>query len=138
MTVSVLTRLPRWVIFGIGGVLNTAVTFLVFLTLLLWMPYQGAYIVAYAVGIVFGYFFATALVFRQPATMRGLAAYPLVYLAQYAVSALMLTTLIEGIGVPVWTAPLIVAIVAFPITFLLSRALIGRTSRAKPSSMRHI
>ncbi|NML62587.1 GtrA family protein [Massilia sp. RP-1-19] len=107
--------------FVAGGVANTAFSYGVYLLLQFVMDYQLAYLVAYAAGIVFAYWFNARHVFRVPLSWRGLFAYPLVYVVQYGLSALLLHVLVERLGAaPAW-APLPVTVAMLPLTYAMNR-----------------
>ena len=114
--------------FGASGAVNTLGSWLLFLVLLTWVPYQVAYGVAYVIGIGTGYLLATKYVFKEVPTVKGLFAYPLVYVVQYALSAALLFVLVRWADITVELAPLAVAVLIFPVTFVLSRLIISRTS----------
>ena len=124
-----IRRSPAFIRFGLSGALNTIASWLLFVLLLNWLPYQVAYGIAYAVGIVTGYFLATLFVFAETPTARGLFSYPIVYVVQYGLSAALLVVVVEWLDVPVKIAPLVVAVLVFPVTFVLSRIVVRRTSR---------
>lgn len=120
---------PALLRFGLSGAANTIATWLLFVLLLTWLPYQLAYGVAYVTGIGTGYLLATLFVFSETPTARGLLAYPLVYVVQYALSAALLFAVVDWLDVPVRIAPLVVAVLVFPVTFVMSRIVVRRTSR---------
>lgn len=124
-------RAARWLRFVAGGVANTAFSYCVYLLLQLAIPYQWAYLAAYAAGIVFAYWFNARHVFRVPLSWQGLFAYPLVYVVQYAVSALLLHALVERLGAaPAW-APLPVTVAMLPLTYAMNRLVLTfKRSRA--------
>lgn len=118
------TPVPRWrgwLRFVLGGGLNTGLSYGLYLLLHRWLPYQAAYALAYAAGIVFSYWFNARFVFHVPLSWRGLFAYPLVYLAQYLASAALLELLVAGVAVSAAFAPLLVSAVMLPLTFVMSR-----------------
>lgn len=119
-----LTDLVKFVI---GGVINTAFTFFLYLILQIVLPYQLAYAVAFAVGIVFSYWFNAIIVFKTHISWKGFFAFPLVYLGQYLISAMLLGFFVERVGVPQRFAPLIVIVLTIPITFVLTRWYLRRS-----------
>jgi putative flippase GtrA len=123
------TRLRRLVGFVIGGGLNTAVTYLVYLALHFSLSYQLAYFLAYAVGIVFSYCFNSKVVFQKAMSWQGMLAFPAVYVVQYAVSAVALAIIVERIAVPAWIAPLLVSVLTLPLTYVLTRLVVNRFNR---------
>lgn len=123
-----IRRGPQLVRFVLSGGVNTVATWLGFLVFVTWLPYQVAYGIVYAAGIVLSYFLATLFVFEHAPTVRGFFAYPLVYVVQYLLSALILAFVVEWLDIPLSISPLVVAVTVFPLTFLLSRVIVQRTS----------
>lgn len=112
--------------FLVGGGLNTAVTYLVYLALHVVLSYQLAFFIAYAAGIVFSYFFNSTVVFKRRMSWSGMGVFPLVYLVQYGVSALVLGAIVEHTVMPSWIAPLLVSVVTLPLTFVMTRFVVNR------------
>jgi putative flippase GtrA len=113
--------------FVIGGGITTAFTFGLYYGLQVIMPYQIAYALAFAVGIVFSYWFNATIVFNTPVSWKGFFAFPLVYLAQYLLSAVLLNVFVERFEIAQSIAPLLVIIATIPITFVLTRWFLRRT-----------
>lgn len=109
--------------FLVGGVLNTGITYLLYLSLLQLVSYQVAYTVAFILGIVISYGLNAKFVFRVGITTDSLIRFPIVYLAQYVLGLVLVTTLVEFLGIPAWLAPLFVILVTVPLTFVLSRTI---------------
>lgn len=114
----------RWRRFVAGGAANTALSYAAYLALRPALGYQGAWLAAYALGIGFAYWFNASHVFRVALSWRGLLTYPLVYAVQYLVSALLLHLLVERLGAASAWAPLPVALLMLPLTFVISRLLL--------------
>ncbi|HIG39241.1 MAG: GtrA family protein [bacterium] len=123
--------IKRGLKFLLGGGINTAVTYGVYLSLLVLLPYQWAYLIAYALGVVFAYWFNAMFVFKVQLTWRGLFSYPLVYVVQYAVSALLLGTLVEFVQISKIYSPLLVAIIVLPLTYAISRSVLNWSNNPK-------
>ncbi len=113
--------------FVIGGGINTAFTFGLYFGLQVIMPYQVAYALAFATGIVFSYWFNATIVFKTPISWKGFCAFPLVYLVQYLLSAVLLSVFVERLSIPQSVAPLVVIVVTIPVTFVLTRWFLRRT-----------
>ena len=111
-------RLVRFV--GVGG-LNTFVTYILYLLLILIVNYQVAYTITYIVGIFLAYWLSLKIVFQTKSTKKKLFLFPFVYLFQYIFGLLIMYVLIEILGLNQFFAPLVVAICSIPITFILSR-----------------
>lgn len=114
-------RLQRWLRFLAVGAINTAATYGIYLLLQQYLYYQLAYAIAFGAGIVFSYAFNALLVFRVPLSAKGLRNYPIVYVGQYAASALVLSLIVKIGGVPVEIAPLLVTAMTVPLTYVMSR-----------------
>lgn len=121
MTFFATERSRRWLKFLAGGALNTAISYAVYLALRLFMDYQLAYLAAYITGILFSYYYNARFVFHAPLSYRGLVSYPVVYIVQYAASALLLRCLVEYLHVSSTFAPLIVTIAMVPATYAMSK-----------------
>lgn len=125
-----LSRTPAWtgevLRFLVGGILNVIVGYGSYLILLHWFRYEVAYAIAYVVGIIVSYIFSALYVFRQPMHWRSALIYPLVYLLQFLIGLAMLRILIEAAHMPQRLAPLAVAVLTIPATFLASRIVIRR------------
>lgn len=115
--------------FLLVGTINTVATYAIYLLLLLVFNYWGAYTGASAIGIFLSYSLNTLFVFRAKWSWGRLAAYPLVYVIQYALGMMSLGLLIEIAGVSEKIAPLFVVILTIPVTYLVSRRIIrGRNT----------
>ena len=124
-------RVQRWLRFILGGGINTAFTYTVYLAINIVLEYQLAYLLAYAIGIVFAYWFNAVAVFHIPLSWKGLFSYPVVYIIQYSVSALLLGVLVEIVEISELVGPLLVAIVMMPVTYAMSKSVLRWSSRLK-------
>ncbi len=112
--------------FLIAGAINTAATYAIYLALLPLLDYTLAYTIAYVTGIVISYFLNTSFVFRVTRTAANMAVFPLVYVVQYLLGALVLNFAVRWFGVPEKFALVASIVVTIPVTFFLSRALLHR------------
>jgi len=110
--------------FLVAGGANTAVAYAVYLLLLDHMRYELAYAIGYCVGIAVAYVLSAMFVFQRPMGVRSAARFPLVYLAQFLASLLVLRMAVEMLDVPRWLALAVSIAVTLPMTFLLSRRII--------------
>jgi putative flippase GtrA len=107
--------------FLVTGGINTALTYVLYLLLLLLLDYLPAYSVAYVVGIALSYGLNSVFVFRQPMNWRSLARFPLVYVVQYLLTAALLWLFVDMLGVDQRIALLAAIAVTVPVTFLAAR-----------------
>lgn len=104
----------------VGGA-NTLSTYLLFLLLLAFFPYLIAYSLAYCVGVVVSYFLNLYCVFRRPFSLATFLAFPVVYVVQYSLGALILWLLVDHAGVAPQLAMAGAIGLTIPLTFLMSR-----------------
>ena len=124
-------RKKRWLRFLLGGGINTAFTYAVYLALNTVLVYQLAFFVAYALGVVFSYWFNAVFVFRVSLSWKGLFSYPVVYVVQYVASAFLLGGLVQFADMGESLAPLVVTLVMVPVTYVMSKLVLGWTNRPK-------
>jgi putative flippase GtrA len=122
----------QFVRYLLAGIVNTAVTYAVLLLAMHWMPYLVAYTVVYAIGIMLGYWLQSRFVFGASTSWRTAVRFPLVYVVQYAVGAILLWILLDAVRLPSALSAFIVVAATVPVGFVLSR-LIFRT-RGAPSA----
>lgn len=114
--------------FLIAGAVNTGLTYLLYLGLLLLMPYVWAYSLTYVVGIGLGYAFNAYWVFKKAPSIRSVTIYPLVYGINYLLGVMMLWLFVEWMGVPEKIAPLMAVIVTIPVMYGLTRSVFQKKS----------
>ncbi|MEC0227957.1 GtrA family protein [Paenibacillus alba] len=114
--------------FIVVGMLNTLLTYLVYLLLNNLLNYNTAYAVGYIMGLVFSYFMNTIFVFKGSLTLKKGLQFPFVYLLQFILSECILFILVDQLHFNKTSAPLVVVILTIPITFLLSKLIIKRDS----------
>ncbi|WP_101758426.1 GtrA family protein [Oceanicoccus sp. KOV_DT_Chl] len=115
--------------FFISGALNTVITYIFYLFLIIFMPYQLSYTITFAVGIVIGYFLNAIYVFRSKPGMKTATVYPMVYLVQYCLGMLFLYVMVDIFEADERFAPLVVIFLTVPIMFFINRMVFnGRKS----------
>lgn len=107
--------------FLISGGFNTALTYTIYLFLLIVAPYQVSYTIAYVLGIFLAFVLNRFFVFKSHRGVRSVLLFPLVYLVQYLASMLTLWVLVERLELSERPAPLVAIIITVPITYVLSR-----------------
>ena len=121
----------RFVLFG---AFNTAITYLVYCLLVFVMYPQLAYAIVFLLGIALAYIGNSRFVFRKAMDWRIATAYPLVYVAQYALTAFLIHALGRWLDVGPRLALAIALVVTTPASYFLNRALLGR---ARPQRIAH-
>jgi len=114
-------KIKQWIRFLVGGGINTAFTYGIYLILMLFVHYQIAYLIAYIVGVVFAYWFNAVIVFKVPLSWKGLFSYPIIYIIQYTISAFLLKIFVETLQIDKIFAPLMIIIIMIPLTYVLNK-----------------
>lgn len=115
---------PNVLKFFLGGIGNTALTYLVYLLLNTFLDYKLAYFIAYFLGIIMAYFINSMAVFQVNLSWKKFIIYPLIYITQYILAALLLKFLVEVIGLSTLWAPLVVTMGIFPLTYLMNKIIL--------------
>ncbi len=107
--------------FVLAGAANTVATYALFWLLAWWLHHQLAFALAYVVGIGLAYLLNTRFVFAVSGNVRAALGYPLVYLAVYALNAVLLEAGVRWMGwTPRWALLAAIA-VGVPVSFALNR-----------------
>lgn len=107
--------------FIIVGLINTISTYLIYLFLLNFISYNVSYIISYISGVAIAFILNSSYVFKTKITLRKTIKYPLVYLFQYIINALVLNILIKNGVVNEILAPVLVVVFSIPVTYLLTK-----------------
>lgn len=114
----------EFVRFIIVGVVNTVISYALYLILLAFFNYIFAYSISYCMGILISYFLNAKFVFNKHLSFAGFLKFPIVYLIQYTLGVFVLWLLVENFSVYPEIAMVVTIIVSIPITFLASRFLL--------------
>ena len=104
----------------VGGA-NTALSYGIYLLLLLVVDYRIAYTIAYVAGLVSGYLMHARMVFDALPGVRSLAAYLVTYASMYLLSLFVLYVAVARLGIPKPLGMLAALAVTVPLSFLLMR-----------------
>ena len=124
-----IAKYRSFAIFVLGGVLNTTFSYTIYLIASDFLSYRIAYFLSYLAGILFSYFFNCIFVFKKNVGLKSFFAFPLVYLTQYFIGAILLDGLILGLGITSKYAPLVITALMLPITFLMSKLVLNKTAK---------
>lgn len=115
----------RFILFG--GI-NTLAGYLIYALLLRFFPYLVAYSIMYILVVSGSYILTSKFVFGQKLGLSKAVRYPLVYIVQYLLGIISLYFFVQVLNVNKLVAPLLVVMLAVPISFFLSRRIVkGRS-----------
>jgi putative flippase GtrA len=129
MTSLVSVRVTK---FLLSGGANTLVTYVLYLWLLNWLPYQISFSIAFSAGIVLAYLLSRYVVFQKSAGRFGPVWVLLIYVFQYALGMLLVTLWVKGLSAPVFLAPLFSTVCSLPVTYCLSRLVFRGQDEPRP------
>lgn len=128
--------LGRLVRYGLVGVVNAAVYYTTYRLVLDLVGYLAAHAMGLAVAMVVSYFLHCRFTFAVRPTWRRFVRFPWSQATNIAATTVGVVALVH-LGVGVRVAPLAAAVVAVPITFLLTTvALTGRRSGGRVPASR--
>ena len=119
----------KFIKFACIGGLNTLITYALYYALSFYLSYQISFLISYIAGIVISYVLNSKLVFKQRNTLRGFFLYPLVYIVQYGVCALLLHFIIVTHIIDPKIAPLLITILLLPLTYIMSKVILSLGAR---------
>lgn len=123
---------PRVTKFLLSGGANTLATYILYLWLLNWLPYQLSFSIAFACGIVLAYLLARYVVFQRPAGLMGPVWVLLIYLIQYVLGLGLVTLWVRGLSAPTFLAPVFSTICCLPLTYYFSRRVFRGQDKTTP------
>jgi putative flippase GtrA len=120
--------------FVVVGVVNTAVYYALYLLLRTAIPYLAAHLIAIFIAMVGSFFLNCYWTFQTSPTWCKFALFPLTNATNYIVTTLGVIVLVEWFGVDQRWAPLIAAVAAIPVTFVLSRRVLTGAQGSRPAA----
>jgi putative flippase GtrA len=116
--------------FVFWGGMNTLAGYVLYALLLQFLPYLAAYSVAFILSVIISYLLNSRFVFKQELRLKKAAKYPLVYVAQYILGTGLMYVLVQLLKVNKLLAPAVVVLLTIPVTFTLSRKIVGAKTEA--------
>lgn len=129
----VRTNRLQFMKFVLGGAVNTAATYVLFVVLSFALPSSAAYTIAYVAGIGISYLINTFFVFQVRTSLRAALQFPAIYLVQYILGLIVLAAL-TNMGLDSRIAMLAVIALNIPVTYILTRFVLHGT-RKKTSEL---
>jgi len=111
----------RFLRFLLSGGINAIISYTIYLLLLQVLNYQLSYAISYAFGIAIAYLLSKLFIFKVNGGWLSSLLFPLVYLFQYLIGALVLWLVVRKLNVMAEVVPLILIILAVPLTYWLNK-----------------
>lgn len=105
----------------LGSLLNNIISYITYYISILFINYNFAYLLAYFVGLVVSYVYNSKIVFKASINIKNASLFPLVYVLQYILSALLLRIGVEYFEINEKFAPLIISAIMLPVTYLFTK-----------------
>lgn len=112
--------------FALVGVVNTGTYYGCYLALLTVLPYLAAHVIAFALSMVGSFLLNSYFTYRTRPTWRKFLLFPLTNAANFVITTGGVWLLVDRAGFSSRYAPLVAAVAAIPITFVVSRAIMLR------------
>jgi putative flippase GtrA len=125
-SVGSLAKSNKFVVFVFFGLINTALTYLIYLLLLMVTDFRISYTISFISGIVFAFYVQSKFVFQTPMTGKKAALFPIIYLAQYLIGLAVITVCVNSFHIPASFALAVSILITVPLTFFLSRFVLSR------------
>jgi putative flippase GtrA len=107
--------------FVAAGILNSGVTYIIYLLALQVVSYTVAYTISFTSGVVIALVLNGKWVFRTKLSARSAVQFPVVYGIQYVLGLALLMFFVRKLQVPAPVAPFAVLAFTTPITFIAMR-----------------
>jgi putative flippase GtrA len=99
------------------GVVNTLISYCIYLFLLGYSPYLIAFSLSYLFSLVFTFHVNRRYIFK-PKKEKSIIVYTLIYILNYIVSVVTLSILINFFFVSEKIAPILTVFIAYPVNYL--------------------
>lgn len=113
--------------FAVVGGINTVVYYTSYLLWSIAVPYLAAHLLAISIAMLGSFFLNCYWTFKARPTWRKFALFPLTNATNYVLTTVGLVVLVEWFGMDERAAPLVAALAAIPVTFVLSQLVLTDT-----------
>ena len=117
--------------FIFGGLINTSITYFIFLALNFFVTYWLAYSAAFIIGVVISFVINRNFVFNEDSGLKSFAVLLTFYLGLLAYNNGILYVLVSKIPLPEEIAVILVIALNVPISFLFIRRIMSISDHAK-------
>lgn len=115
-------RLPAaFTRFLLSGGFNTAVTYVLYLVLLQFLPYWFSYTLTFSFGIALAYVLSRYFVFGMPRSGKRIFLFPIIYFFQFLAGLLIVFIWVDVLRWSSSLAPLASIAITIPATFILTK-----------------
>ena len=112
--------------FVVAGAINTGLTYVIYLLLLMVIDYKLAYVLSFVSGIAIAMALNAKFVFQTRLTFNKAAGFVAAYCLQLVFGTLILQLVVEQTTVSRTLAPLCVMVVTVPLSFFMNRYVLRR------------
>ncbi|MET8125766.1 GtrA family protein [Streptomyces sp. NPDC005231] len=119
------------------GVVNTGTYYGCYLALLTVLPYLAAHVIAFALSMTGSFLLNSYFTYRTRPTWRKFLLFPITNAANFVITTGGVWLLVDRAGFSSRYAPLVAALAAIPITFVVSRAIMLRPD-ARPKAVERV
>ncbi|MFC8263035.1 GtrA family protein [Streptomyces sp. NPDC057291] len=123
--------------FALVGAVNTGTYYGCYLALLTALPYLAAHVIAFALSMTGSFLLNSYFTYRTRPTWRKFLLFPLTNAANFVITTGGVWLLVDRVGFSSRYAPLVAALAAIPITFVVSRAIMLRPD-ARPKAVERV
>ncbi|MFF6783269.1 GtrA family protein [Streptomyces sp. NPDC012510] len=116
--------------FALVGVVNTVIYYGLYLLFLNGLPYLGAHVLAFALSMTGSFFLNARFTYRTRPTWRKFLLFPLTNATNFLITTAGVYVIVDVLHTGNRFAPLLASGAAIPVTFLVSRMIMLRGSRA--------
>ncbi|MFD7292405.1 glycosyltransferase [Streptomyces sp. NPDC059897] len=111
----------QFVVFGLIGIVNTAVYMAVYVSLNRWIPYLIAHVIGFSVSVVGSFLLNSRITCRTRPTWRAFIRFPLSSLVNMVFSGALLFLGVHSLGMGKDITALIAGVLATPLSFVIAR-----------------
>jgi putative flippase GtrA len=108
-----------------AGIINSAVSYTLFLVFNIFCTYIVSFIISYIFGIGLGFILKSKVFLKQFIAKGKLSSYALANFINFTLSLILITSLVTFLQIPEFLAPLISLFMLFPLNFWLVRKSMG-------------
>jgi putative flippase GtrA len=110
--------------FILVGLINSVLTYLIYVALNLIFDYRISYFISFVSGILLSAYFNGRIVFNTKILPKTVLIYSIFYFISFAISYFLLTLFIENLGISKLFAPIFILIIMVPFNFIFARLIL--------------